>query len=48
VLRRLPGLMDAVRGAVARESVQLLDKLAYVVSKVRGRCLATLNPNPEP
>jgi len=33
-LRRLPGLMDAVQGAVARESVQMLDKMAYVESKM--------------
>lgn len=33
-MRRLPGLMDAVRGAVGRESAQLMDKLAYIESKM--------------
>lgn len=36
VLRRLPGLVDAVRAAVARECTQLLDKVAYIASKVRA------------
>jgi hypothetical protein len=36
-LRRLPGLMDAVQGAVARESGQMLDKIAFVEAKVRQR-----------
>lgn len=39
-LRFMPGLLDAVKGAVAREAAQLLDKLAFVASKVRpGMCL---------
>ncbi|KAI8475972.1 MAG: hypothetical protein J3K34DRAFT_516893 [Monoraphidium minutum] len=33
-LRRLPGLMDAVQGAVARESRQMLDKLAFIELKM--------------
>ncbi|KIZ05074.1 hypothetical protein MNEG_2881 [Monoraphidium neglectum] len=33
-LRRLPGLMDAVQGAVARESGQMMDKLAFVEGKM--------------
>jgi len=33
-LRFMPGLLDAVKGAVAREAAQLLDKLAFVASKV--------------
>lgn len=33
-LRFMPGLLDAVKGAVAREAAQLFDKLAYVANKV--------------
>ncbi|GBF93872.1 hypothetical protein Rsub_06871 [Raphidocelis subcapitata] len=42
-LRRIPGLMDAVRGTVGRESTALLDKLAFVASKVShpGGCVRT-------
>eukprot|EP00883_Tetradesmus_obliquus_P007001 jgi/Sobl393_1/17573/SZX71393.1 len=32
-LRFMPGLMEAVKGAVRREAGQLLDKVAYVASK---------------
>jgi hypothetical protein len=35
-LRFMPGLMEAVKGAVRREAAQLLDKVHYVASKVRG------------
>lgn len=34
----MPGLLDAVKAAVAREASQLLDKLAFVTSKV-GRVM---------
>ncbi|KAF6261798.1 hypothetical protein COO60DRAFT_723196 [Scenedesmus sp. NREL 46B-D3] len=34
-LRFMPGLMEAVKGAVRREVAQLLDKVHYVASKVR-------------
>jgi hypothetical protein len=30
----MPGLLDAVKAAVAREANQLFDKLAFVASKV--------------
>lgn len=35
-LRFMPGLIDAVRSAVSRESEQLFDKLAFVAGKVGG------------
>jgi hypothetical protein len=35
-LRFMPGLLDAVKSAVAREASQLFDKLAFVAGKVRG------------
>lgn len=31
----MPGLLDAVKGAVKREAAQLLDKVYYVAQKVR-------------
>ncbi|KAF8058339.1 hypothetical protein HT031_005656 [Scenedesmus sp. PABB004] len=34
-LRFMPGLLDAVTGAVSREAAQLLDKIQYVAAKVR-------------
>jgi hypothetical protein len=34
-LRYMPGLLDAVKGAVQREAAQLFDKMQYVASKVR-------------
>lgn len=33
-LRFMPGLLDAVKSAVAREAAQLFDKLSYVANKV--------------
>lgn len=35
-LRFMPGLLDAVRAAVAREAGQLFDKIRYVTEKVRA------------
>jgi hypothetical protein len=35
-LRFMPGLLDAVKSAVAREAAQLFDKLDFVAKKVRG------------
>jgi hypothetical protein len=32
----MPGLLDAVRGAVTREAAQLFDKIAYVAAKARN------------
>lgn len=34
-LRLMPGLLDVVKSAVAREASQLFDKLAFVAGKVR-------------
>lgn len=33
-LRFMPGMLDAVKGAVKREAAQLLDKVYYVAQKV--------------